>query len=195
MTRSRSIAIYRAFFRFYPRRFRDDYGPDMALLFAEQLRDEPTGRVWARGVIDLAISVPARHLEAHVNRPPNPTVPIVLAAVAISGLAFAIVGGTNVGVAVIGVALAVVAGVLAVASWRQSRAINAARPASAHWWKLVVGGAAVFIATVVTVNVTGEVSSDWWLPMMLTFVVALTTTITGVILGIAHLTTSRTRHA
>ena len=32
----------------------------MVLLFAEQLRDEPATRVWARGLIDLAITVPAR---------------------------------------------------------------------------------------------------------------------------------------
>ncbi len=33
--------IYSGLLRLYPRRFRDDYGVDMALLFAEQLRDEP----------------------------------------------------------------------------------------------------------------------------------------------------------
>ena len=113
----------------------------------------------------------------------------------VSGVVFGVVGGTNLGVATVGVAVAVCTGVLAFASWRHTRAITAARPASAHWWKLVLGGAGVFIATVVTVNVTGEVSSDWWLPMMLTFLIALTTSITGIILGIAHLTTTRTRHA
>ena len=67
------MGIYRSLLRVYPRRFRDEYRDDMALLFAEQLRDGPASRVWARSLIDLTITIPARHLEAHMNRPPNPT--------------------------------------------------------------------------------------------------------------------------
>ena len=80
MNGTRAVGIYRGLLRVYPRRFRDEYRDDMALLFANQLRDEPAGRVWARVVIDLAITIPARHLEAHMNRPPNPTMPLVFAA-------------------------------------------------------------------------------------------------------------------
>ena len=195
MTSTRAVGIYRALIRFYPRPFRDEYGVDMALLFEAQLRAESAGRVWARGLVDLAISVPTQHLEAHVNRPPNPAIPTVFAAVSIAGLLMTGLGGTNLGMFGVGLAIAVVSGVLAVASWRRTRAITAARPASAHWWKLVAGGAGVFVATIVAVNVTGEVPEGWWLPMMLTFLAAITTTVTGLILGIARLTAHRPGHA
>ena len=65
-----------------------------------------------------------------MNRPPNPTVPVVFAALSVTGVVFAIVGGSNLGMAAFGLAVAVVAGVLAVASWRTTRAVTAARPAS-----------------------------------------------------------------
>lgn len=195
MTNARAVGVYRALFRFYPRRFRDEYGLDMALLFEAQLRDEPAGRVWARGIVDLAITVPTQHLEAHVNRPPNPAIPAVFAAVSIAGLVLAVVGGTNLGMFGIGLAVAVVSGVFAVASWRRTRAITTGRPASAHWWKLVAGGAGVFVATIVAVNVTGEVPEGWWLPMMFTFLAAITTTVSGLILGLAELAAHRPGYA
>ena len=56
MTALRAAKLYRGLLRVYPRRFRDEYGADMVLLFTDQLRDEPALRVWARGVIDLAIT-------------------------------------------------------------------------------------------------------------------------------------------
>lgn len=80
------------------------------------------------------------------------------------------------------------------AAWRRTRAITAARPASAHWWKLVAGGAGVLIATIVAVNATGELPEAWWLPMAFTFLAAITATVTGLILGIARLTAHRPGH-
>lgn len=195
MTNPRAVGIYRALVHLYPRRFREEYGLDMALVFEAQLRDEHAGRVWARGLIDLAISVPAQHLEARMRRSPNVVVPVVFAAVAVAGLALTSVGGTNLGVAAFGLAMAAVSGVLAMTSWRRTRAVTAARPASAHWWKLVAGGVVVFASTVVAVNLTEEVSSGWWLPMMLTFLAAFATTVTGLVLGLAHLATNRPRNA
>ncbi len=185
--------IYSGLLRLYPRRFRDDYGVDMALLFAEQLRDEPAGRVWTRGVVDLAITIPALHLEAHMNRPPNPTVPVVLAAVSVSGLVLGIVGGSNLGMLGLGLAVAVIAGLLAFAAWRHTRAISAARPAAERWWQVLAAGVIVFATTIVVVNVTGEVPDGWWVPMMLTLLAGVVTTAAGLILGIVYLTENRSR--
>jgi len=84
-----AAGVYSWLLRLYPRRFRNEYGTDMALLFAQQLRGEPTSRVWARGVVDLAVTIPTQHLEAHMDRPPNPSVPVVFAAVSVSGLVLA----------------------------------------------------------------------------------------------------------
>jgi len=187
--------VYRGLLSFYPRRFRDEYGIDMALLFAEQLRDEPAGRVWARGLVDLAITIPAQHLEAHMDRPPNPTVPVVFAAISVSGVVFAIVGGSSLGMVGFGLAVAVVAGVLAVAAWRHTRAISAARPATARWWLVLVAGVGALATTIVILNVVGEVPDGWWWPMILTLLAGVVTTAAGLILGIVHLIDNRPRRA
>ena len=191
MTKERGVRVYRAMFQLYPRRFREEYGADMAWLFEDQLRDEWAGRVWGRALVDLALSVPTQHLEAHVTRPPNPVIPVTFAAVSVAGLVLAIVGGSNLVMFGAGVAIAIVLGALALASWRRNRAITAARPASAHWWKLVAGGVGVLATTAVVVNVTGEVPSGWWMPMMFTFLAAIATTVSGLILGIARLASHR----
>lgn len=195
MSTPRSIGVYQGLLHFYPRRFRDEYGTDMALLFADQLRDEPAGRVWARAVVDLAITLPARHLEAHMHRPPNPTVPVVFTAVSVTGAAFALLVGSNLAVAGFGLAVAVVAGLLAVASWRHTRTLTAARPASARWWQVLLCGVCVLAATIVAVNVVDELPEGWWAPMIITLLAGILTTATGIILGIAHLAANRPRHA
>lgn len=195
MNSSRAVGIYRGLLRVYPRRFRDEYRDDMALLFAEQLRDEPASRVWTRSLIDLTITIPARHLEAHMNRPPNPTVPVVFAALSVTGVVAAVLGGSNLGMAGFGLAVAVVAGVLTVASWRTTRAVTAVRPASAHWWQVLLGGVGVLATTIVVLNIIGEVPEGWWVPMMITLLVGIMTTATGLILGVAHLTTHRPHNA
>lgn len=195
MNSPRAVRIYQGLLRCYPRRFRAEYGADMALLFDDQLRDEPAGRVWARGVVDLAITIPAQHLEAHMDRPPNPTVPLVYAAISVTGVVFGLMVGSNLGIALFGLAVAVVAGVLAATSWRTTRTVTAARPATARWWQVLLGGVGVLTTTIVVLNVAGEVSEGWWAPMMLTLLAGILTTATGLILGIAHLTTNRPRSA
>ena len=97
--------------------------------------------------------------------------------------------------AAFGLAVAVVAGILAVASWRTTRAVTAVRPASAHWWQVLLGGVGVLATTIVVVNIIGEVPDGWWVPMMLTLLAGIMTTAIGLILGIAHLTTHRPRNA
>ena len=79
MNSSRAVGIYCCLLRIYPRPFRDEYRDDMALAFAQQLRDETGTRVWTRSLIALAITVPHLHLQARMNRPPNQTVPVVFA--------------------------------------------------------------------------------------------------------------------
>ncbi len=195
MSGRKTADVYRGLLSFYPRRFRDEYGIDMALLFAEQLRDEPAGRVWARGLVDLAITIPAQHLEAHMDRPPNPTVPVVFAAISVSGVVLAIVGGSSLGMVAFGLAVAVVAGVLAVAAWRHTRAITANRAATARWWQILLGGVGALATTIVVLNIVGEVSEGWWLPMILTLLAGVVTTAAGVILAIAHLIENRSRRA
>ncbi len=129
-----------------------------------------------------------------MNRPPNPTMSVVFAALSVTGVVAAVLGGSNLGMVGFGLAVAVVAGVLAVASWRTTRAVTAARPASAHWWHFLLGGVGVLATTIAVVNVIGEVPGGWWVPMMLALLAGIMTTATGLILGIAHLTTHRPRN-
>ena len=128
-----------------------------------------------------------------MTRSPSSTVPVLFSALSVAGVAFALLAGSNVGWAMIGIAVAGVAGVLAVVSWRSSRTVTADRTATAHWWKVLIAGLGVFTATVVAVNVGGEVSEGWWAPMMLALLAGILTTAAGLILGIVHLTTSRAR--
>lgn len=195
MNARRAVGVYRGLLRFYPRRFRDEYGPDMVLLFADQLSDEPAMRVWARGAADLAITVPTRHLEAHMNRPPNPTVSVLFAALSVAGVLLGIIGGSSPGMLAVGMSVAAVAGALAVASWRHTRTITAARPATAHWWKFLTGGGGLLVAAIVVTTATGEVDDSMWLPMMITVLCALVTLAAGLVFGVAHLTGNRPRNA
>lgn len=191
MNSGRAVGIYRCLLRVYPRRFRVEYRDDMALAFAEQLRDEPATRVWTRSLIDLAITIPPRHLEAHMNRPPNPTVPVVFAALSVTGVLAAVLGGSNLGMVGFSLVVAVVAGGLAVASWRTTREATAVRPANAHWWQVLVGGVGVLTTTISALTIIGEVPEGWWVPVMITFLAGIMTTVTGLILGVAHLATHR----
>ena len=194
MNSARAVGIYRSLLRVYPRRFWVEYRDDMALLFAEQLSDEPATRVWTRSLIDLALTVPAQHLEAHMNRPPNPTVPVVFGALSVTGVLAAILGGSDLAMAGFGLAVAVVAGVLAVASWRTTRA-TAVGSANAHWWQVLLGGVGMLTTTIVALNIIGEVPEGWWVPMMITILAGIMTTVTGLILGVARLSTHRPRNA
>ncbi len=190
-----AVGIYRALLRLYPRRFRDEYGPDMALLFAHQLRDEPAARVWARGVVDLAITVPNRHLEAHMDRAASPVIPLLFAVVALTGVCVAVIGGSSPGMLVVGLSVAAVGAALALVAWRYSRPLALGRPASAHWWKFLTGGAGILAAVIAITTVTGEVDDSMWWPLMTTVVCALMLVAAGLVLGVAHRSGSRPRNA
>lgn len=190
---SGSIRVYRGLLRFYPRRFRDEYGHDMALLFSDQFQDESAIRVWSRIVVDLAITIPAQHLEAHMTRPPAPTVPLLFAATSLTGITFAIVAGSTPRIAALGLAVAVAAGALAGASWRYARGLPTARSASGRWWQVLLAGAGTLTSMIVVLNLVGEVADEWWEAMLITLLGGILLTATGLVLGITHLTSSRHR--
>jgi hypothetical protein len=192
----RAVSIYRALLRLYPRSFRDEYGPDMALLFSHQLRDERALRVWARGVLDVAVTLPALHLETRMRRPSNTATPLAFAALGVAGVLLAVLGGSSRGMLALGLSVGVASGALSVLSWRHTRIIATAHPLTAQWWKFLAGGAGVLGAIVVGTTLSGAVSDGlWWPTMMITIAVALATLAAGLVLGVAHLTANRTHHA
>jgi hypothetical protein len=180
-----AVSVYRAFLRMYPRHFRHEYGADMVTLFGEQLGDETTARVWARAAVDLALTVPARHLEARMNRPPNRLVSLLFASVALGSLLFAVVVGSNPGMVAIAVLVTVIAAGLAVLDRRRNAPI--VRPAPDRWWKLLTAGAALLATMVVVTTITGEVPSVLWPPTMIAFASAFVMLLAGAILGVARL--------
>jgi hypothetical protein len=139
--------------RLYPRSFRDEYGDDMVLLFEDQRAAEPALRVWCRSLLDLTLSVPTRHLEAHVHRSsPQPLLTVLAAAGAVVALVVGLVVGS-----VAAPALLVVVG----ATWLANASRRAERPVDAPmWWRrVVVGGVLIGLVGAAT-NVPWPDSMD-----------------------------------
>lgn len=182
------MSLYGGLLRLYPRAFRDEYGEDMALLLRHQLRDESAARVWARTLLDLAITVPTLRLEAHMSA--RTSAPVAYTAAAVASLVVAVVAGTSIGVSVVGVGGVLLFGGLALISWRRAQTLGSVGGASA--WKLVAVGGGGLTGTVVLVNVNGELSSGWWAVFMVALLTSITLTAVGLALAITHVSRRRT---
>jgi hypothetical protein len=168
------VRVYRALLHLYPRWFRREYGDDMVALLGHQVRDENVVRVAARTAIDLALTIPARHLEAHVRR--TPTTALVITFVTIA-TALAVVGGPG------GVAGAAVLLGLAVLTWRRSRPVVDA--VDGRWWKLLLAGVTLLATVVVVTTITGELPDGGWLVAMASLLTSFGLIGAGIVLGIA----------
>ena len=189
-TAPRTLGVYRRLVRLYPRRFRDEFGSDLVGLVADQLRDEPTWRVLARTAVDLLLTLPTRHLEAHMDRAPTLVVPVLFGAVALS----AVIVGAAVGSPVVllaCIAVGIIAGGLGLLAAHRARPLTQSRPATAHWWKLVATGTGVLAALVALTTATGELPEGGWFIAMVTGLTALVLLGAGIVLGIAHLASRR----
>ena len=91
MTPARLVAAYRHTIRLYPRSFRDEFGDDLVQLFEDQLADEPAVRVVTRTVLDLALSVPHRHLESDMRMTRTTVLPLLFFVAALSSLVVGLV--------------------------------------------------------------------------------------------------------
>lgn len=168
------VRAYRTSLRLYPRRFRAEYGDDMVALFEEQLRDEHAARVLGRTALDLALTVPSRHLEAHMHRTSTTALVVTFMALA-AGLTA--LGGP------LGLLGAIGMLVLAALTWRRSRPVAAS--ADGSWWKLVLGGLALLALLVVVTTATGELPEGGWFVAMATLLASFALIGTGIGLGIA----------
>ena len=178
------MTLYHLLLRAYPRAFREEYGEDMAQLFRHQLRDESAWRVWPRTLLDAVLTAPSLRLEARMSRPAS--APVVYGVATVACLVLAVVAGTVIGVSILGIAGVLLFGSLGLISWRRSRTLGAPAHASAHWWKYLVGGCAVFAAAGGYASAVGELPESTWLIVMLAFLVGLGLVATGVTLGIAR---------
>jgi hypothetical protein len=181
-----TLRVYATIIRLYPRRFREEYGPDLVQLVADQLRDEAAWRVIARTAVDLTLTVPTRHLEAHMDRTPTGIVPILFGTIALSVVCVgAVVGHPVVLLACLAVAIAAAA--LGLLAAHRTRPLTEPRAASAHWWKLLASGGALLAALIAITTATGELPDGGWLIAMVTGLTAIVLLAAGIVLGIAHL--------
>lgn len=168
------MKLFRLLLLLYPSSFRHEYGDDMVTLLRHQLRDENVARVAARTAVDLALTVPARHLEVHMSRTSTTALATTFVTV---GAALAVVGGP--GGVVAGLALLA----LAFVAWRRSRPV--VDVADERWWKLLVAGVVLMGALVAVTSATGELPSAGWVVAMATGLGALGLIGAGIVLGIA----------
>ncbi len=183
-----AVRAYRTLTRLYPRRFRDEYGPDMVSLFRDQCRDEPAWRVLPRASVDLAITIPIQHLESSMRRAPSRVVPLAYLAIAAAGLLLAILGGTNVATVIIGVGMALGAGTVGVLAWRRSAPVHDTT-LTANWWKYLVAGPCLIVLVIIAAGAGVEA----WFLGMACVLTALVLTAMGLLLGVSHLYKGRMR--
>jgi hypothetical protein len=183
-----AVPVYRALVKLYPRRFRGEYGDDMVVMFRDQCRDESVRGAFRRATLDLAITIPAQHLEAVMRRSPQALVPLIYMAVALAGLATAIAGGTDPSTIVIGLAVTLIAGTIGVVAWRRSVPVRG-RSLTSSWW-MFLGTGPGLVAVVITAAALGV--EAWFLGMM-TLLLAFVLIIVGLGLGIAHVLNHRDR--
>jgi len=176
---------YGLLLRLYPRDFREEYGEDMVQLLRNQLRDENARRVWARTVLDVALTVPSIRLEAHMSR--GTSAPVVYGTATVASIVLAVVAGTSVGVSVVGLAGVFLFGSLAFIAWRRSRAFGSSPHADAHWWKYLAIGCVALAAVVVSANLAdGELSEGMWAVFFGGLLFSVGLIAAGLILGVTH---------
>lgn len=168
------MRLYQLLLLAYPRSFRREYGTDMVALLSHQLRDEHVARVVSRAAVDLAITIPARHLEVHMNRTSTTALVVIFAAV---GASLTVFGGP------VGLVGAIVLFGLALLTWRRNRPVVGA--ADGRWWKLLLSGVALLGTLVVVTTITGELPDGGWYVAMATMLVSFGLIGSGIVLGIA----------
>ena len=191
MTTNRLVTAYRHTIRLYPRSFRDEFGDDLVRLFADQLAEEPAPRVITRTVLDLALTVPQRHLESDMHVTRSSVVPVVFFVLALASLVVGLVVGHP---AVLGIcalaALALVA--LGLLALHRTRPLSELRTLPSRWWVVLGAGVALLVGLVMVTTATGELPEGGWFLAMVTGLAAIVLIATGLVLGAVHLT-GRTR--
>lgn len=173
---------YAALVRLYPRQFRESYGTDMVRLFRDQCRDETRPRLYLRTTVDLILTIPHQHLEAHMKRNPTPALLLAYLTVALVGVVVAIVGGSNPFALIVGAALAATGSGLAIATWRQAAPFRDSG-LSHQWWKFVLAGPALIGCVIVAAGLGVEA---WFLGLAVIFA-AFGLFALGLVLAVVHL--------
>lgn len=184
------LGLYRAATRLYPREFRDQYRDDMVAIAGMQLHDGPRVIIAARLIRDLAISIPAQHLESLMRRPSPLLLPTLAASLGAMALATAVLLGTAASLPLLVFAAAAVA----IACWSYSVAhVVRERSLSRHWWQLLLAGAVSLGAVVIGQALTGN--RDWmpWIVLVIAVIAGWLMVAAGLLLGGLHIARGRHR--
>jgi hypothetical protein len=185
--RRRHVALYGRLAALYPRSFRDDYHADLVVLFAEQLGDEPPGRVWLRALRDLAVTVPLQHVEAHMTNAPPHLVTVASGVVAGTAALLGVTVGTPAMPALAFVAL--FAAITAYWSWQANRSAHGLNAPKGLWWKLLIAAPTLAALTFAAMAIPWPDAVDlggngYWLALV-TLMASLTMGVMGLFLRIA----------
>ena len=177
-------AIYRSLTMLYPGEFGREYREDLVALFAAQLADEPPARVWARALRDIALTVPAQHLEVHMT---GNRLTIIFGTTTVAALFTALVLGTS-PAAVFFVVLALLAAVLTMWARKSALPIEATEPASRGRRHLVLG-AGLLAAFLLYVNTPIGRDQDLfpgsWTVSMFVLILAIALLATGAVTSLS----------
>jgi hypothetical protein len=178
---------YRALLLLYPRTFRREYGEQMLQLYRDERRTRAAS--WARLAGDVVVSAPVQHKEAFRAMSTQGKLVAASAVTAIAIVAFMFVGG-----ALFALAL------MLLLAWILARLLRArdAQLSSGFWWKLTLGGIAVFGGGFVIF--AGPWPQSWrdavpgelgWLAGMLIFATAIVMVVAGLLTGVVQLASRR----
>lgn len=183
MTGPRHVALYRAVVGLYPRRFREEYGEDMVMVFEEMHADGRAASVWARTLRDAASSILVQRLETAMLK--KAFLPISFAVLA--GVVLVAVSARGVNNLLTFALTALVTGGAAVAAlvyWYANRAYVEPSDQLHRYWLHFL---AVGVASIALVNVgTGLDVEAPWLLLFATIIVGIMLVVIGAILGVWH---------
>jgi hypothetical protein len=193
MSTNRLVRAYRHTIRLYPRSFREEFGDDLVQLFADQLADERPARVVTRTLLDLALSVPQRHLESDMNVTRAAVLPIVFFVLALSSLTAGLVIGHPAVLAVCALATLVFLA-LALVALHRARPLHEVRTLPSRWWVVLGAGVALLAGLIVVTRATGELPEGGWFLAMVIGLTSVVLIATGLVLGVVQLVGRSHRH-
>jgi hypothetical protein len=185
----RSLRTYRALTRVYPPGFRREYGNAMVQLFADRVRRDGARRAWSRALRDLSVSAPSEYWETFMNASPQTKLVAAAVVTGIAAIAFLLVGGAILALALLGVLAWELAAILRVRGHRLS---------TQTWWKFVGSGVGLF--AILFAVFTLPWPEDWraavpgdvaWGVAMFGFATSLVLVLTGLLMAVARWAASR----
>lgn len=191
MNRTRNhVAIYERLTGLYPAPFRDEYRSDLVALFDAQMQDESPIRVWLRALRDLAVTVPTLQLEVRMDRPSGNIVTTLFSIATAATALLAVVSGSA-STALPFLFIAIATGAVAYWSFSASRSARPPGAVSQSWWKFLLAGVGLAVATAIAVKIPWPAAIDlgdlsYWL-VVISGMMSITLAGSGIVLGIGNL--------